>query len=398
VKKDGEILCNTAEFLFPEQRAREKYKTNGFKEISMIYGATDQSYRKTTDLINRIRYQKGATPVRTLHHNSESEGRKIIEFMEHKTERILAAHDITAEGIPREIEKYNAKEGVFLEQEEITKAIESCRLSAEEVVEIKKNSVCYEDPAHTVNISIDDVCVKEQKDKRGVQELGTSQEKKRNLLHNTIAHIQKEGLSYTINSHSIKMALRIVLGFLLNNDLLRYRLQFFLDGQKTLHAAVLKAFGWLCDIGILLDWYHVQEKCKMQLSMAMKGRHIRNDVLSQLMPLLWYGMVDKAIHYLSALTQESVKDKASLDKLINYIERNRPYIPCYAVRKKLGLRNSSNIGEKMNDLIVSERQKHNGMSWSKPGSVALAALTALKRNKEYTHWFQDSDLKFKLVA
>ncbi|MGA1867888.1 MAG: hypothetical protein ACMUJM_05000, partial [bacterium] len=254
------------------------------------------------------------------------------------------------------------------------------------------------DPAHTVNISIDDVCVKEQKDKRGVQELGTSQEKKRNLLHNTIAHIQKEGLSYTINSHSIKMALRIVLGFLLNNDLLRYRLQFFLDGQKTLHAAVLKAFGWLCDIGILLDWYHVQEKCKMQLSMAMKGRHIRNDVLSQLMPLLWYGMVDKAIHYLSALTQESVKDKASLDKLINYIERNRPYIPCYAVRKKLGLRNSSNIGEKMNDLIVSERQKHNGMSWSKPGSVALAALTALKRNKEYTHWFQDSDLKFKLVA
>ncbi|MGA1867200.1 MAG: hypothetical protein ACMUJM_01510, partial [bacterium] len=78
VKKDGEILCNTAEFLFPEQRAREKYKTNGFKEISMIYGATDQSYRKTTDLINRIRYQKGATPVRTLHHNSESEGRKII--------------------------------------------------------------------------------------------------------------------------------------------------------------------------------------------------------------------------------------------------------------------------------------------------------------------------------
>ena len=29
--------------------------------------------------------------------------------------------------------------------------------------------------------------------------------------------------------------------------------------------------------------------------------------------------------------------------LINYLKLNQPYIPCYAVRKKLGLRNSSNI-------------------------------------------------------
>ena len=67
-------------------------------------------------------------------------------------------------------------------------------------------------------------------------------------------------------------------------------------------------------------------------------------------------------------------------------------------KEKLGLRNSSNIGEKMNDLIVSNRQKHNGMSWSRSGSVTLATLTALKRNKEYVNWFEDRDLKFKLVA
>jgi len=35
---------------------------------------------------------------------------------------------------------------------------------------------------------------------------------------------------------------------------------------------------------------------------------------------------------------------------------------------------------KANDLIVSGRQKDNGMSWSKTGSVTLASLTALKRN------------------
>ncbi len=52
----------------------------------------------------------------------------------------------------------------------------------------------------------------------------------------------------------------------------------------------------------------------------------------------------------------------------------------------------------MNDLVVSERQKHNGMSWSKPGSVALASLTALKRNRETENWLENQKLDFKLVA
>jgi hypothetical protein len=55
-------------------------------------------------------------------------------------------------------------------------------------------------------------------------------------------------------------------------------------------------------------------------------------------------------------------------------------------------------GEKENDLIVSERQKHNGMSWSKDGSVALASLTTFKRNKEATQWFKSGNIDFKLAA
>ncbi len=63
-----------------------------------------------------------------------------------------------------------------------------------------------------------------------------------------------------------------------------------------------------------------------------------------------------------------------------------------------GLRNSSNIGEKANDLVVSDRQKHNGMSWSKAGSVALASLSALKRNNEYMRWFQKREIEMKFAA
>ena len=87
-----------------------------------------------------------------------------------------------------------------------------------------------------------------------------------------------------------------------------------------------------------------------------------------------------------------------LDKLIKYLMRNKPYIPCYAARKELGLCNSSAIGEKMNDLVVPNRQKHNGMNWSKADSVCLATITALKRNKENDKWFETKGLSFKLAA
>jgi hypothetical protein len=42
----------------------------------------------------------------------------------------------------------------------------------------------------------------------------------------------------------------------------------------------------------------------------------------------------------------------------------------------------------MNDLLVSDRQKHHGMSWSQTGSATLAAIEAIKRNDEYHHWFE----------
>jgi hypothetical protein len=52
----------------------------------------------------------------------------------------------------------------------------------------------------------------------------------------------------------------------------------------------------------------------------------------------------------------------------------------------------------MNDLIVSSRQKHNVMNWSKKGSLALAALTATKLNGEDQAWLEQKHLVFELAA
>lgn len=130
----------------------------------------------------------------------------------------------------------------------------------------------------------------------------------------------------------------------------------------------------------------------------MKGKEIRNEGLQSLMRYLWYGMVDRAIESLQSLQDDMIKNPQELHILIGYLERNRPYLPCYAVRKQLGLRNSSNIGEKMHDLLVSGRQKHNGMSWSPGGSMYLAAIEAIKRNDEDHHWFTYEQLEFQWAA
>ena len=64
------------------------------------------------------------------------------------------------------------------------------------------------------------------------------------------------------------------------------------------------------------------------------------------------------------------------------------------MRAELGLRNSSNPVEKENDMLVAQRQKHNGMSWSKNGSSALAAIEMVYQNKYEDIWFQHGQISF----
>jgi hypothetical protein len=68
------------------------------------------------------------------------------------------------------------------------------------------------------------------------------------------------------------------------------------------------------------------------------------------------------------------------------------------VRKQLGLRHSSNRGEKENDLVVATRQKYTGMGWSPTGSIALAALATAARNPEVDRWFRTGQIEFMLAA
>ena len=70
------------------------------------------------------------------------------------------------------------------------------------------------------------------------------------------------------------------------------------------------------NFGIILDWFHLVKKCKELLSMAMKGRLIRNQVLREIMPLLWHGLTDRAIALLEQIEPEKIKDNEEHTKLL----------------------------------------------------------------------------------
>ncbi len=151
-----------------------------------------------------------------------------------------------------------------------------------------------------------------------------------------MAHLQHQEQAYCITGQGVPAVLRVLLGYLLTHALLGSRLQFFVDGQKTLRAAILRAFAWFSHVGLLLDWYHLKDKCARQLSLAMKGATLRNEALEDLSTLLWYGRVDSAITCLQNLPKAHLKQPDEIRILIGYLDRNRRSIPCYDVRKRLG--------------------------------------------------------------
>jgi hypothetical protein len=378
--------------LFPPLTGQEWYRTVGFKEVGFVHGTLTGSFRQSATWLNRLRRQStGGTPCRTLSHNSVQEGTRILAHLEQYAEQVLETHGFAEEQPPvAQQDHYQHQELVVQPPAQVQAVVARCASEEDYIAEMTNNPVPYEVAAQSVQISIDPVGVKHQK----VLHDSIPKEQKRDLVYQTVAHLQHAERTYLFNGRGIALVLRLVLAFLLHNDLLKYNLIFFVDGQRSLGKTILTMFAWFHPLQLILDWPHLQDKCRSLSSMALKGRETRNQVLAQLFPLLWLGCVDRAIKFLRDLEPAQIKDAQRLEQLIGYFQRQQPYIPCYAVRKELGLRNSSNRGEKANDLLVSHRQKKKGMSWSTTGSLALAALTALVRNGEATRWFRSRSLCF----
>ena len=405
--------------LFPTHKGRQWYPTSGFKEAALIYGAAQRSYRQTIKVFNHGRRQDvGGTPLNTLCDVTQAEGLKVLDFLTRKAESIFTEQGFNSRGLP-EADCTVIKQipdAAYLEQEKLQPSLTAVcedmvkkELSADDIEKVQKTILAnkaYEKAGQCVYVHIDDVGVKEQKqhrDKKGVAKEQDANQKnatkdQRPTVQNTVARIEHTGKGFTLTGRSVAEILTFVLAFLLNNALLRLNIKVCTDGQRCLQDAIVSFFSWHRHLSLLLDWFHLVKKFKEDLSLACKGREIRNRHLKQLLTLLWFGLVDKAQVYLAAIPATDIKDIKAIARLSAYLERNRKWIPCYAMRSKLRLPNSSNPVERCNNLVTAKRQKHQGMSWSENGSYALTALNAVTANNATQQWVENRTIPFVLVA
>jgi hypothetical protein len=172
-----------------------------------------------------------------------------------------------------------------------------------------------------------------------------------------------------------------------------------LDGERRLlvlgdGAAWIRR--WFEGLGIdskamVLCWWHLRKRCYESMSSAGGPKDRRRALEKELLGHLWNGQVDAAIGLLRGAL-DWVRNPSAAEELIGYLEKRRAYIPDYEQRKRAGLWIASTRVEKYNEWAVSGRCKHQGMSWSPQGVLALAALETARRNGELDDWRRDRAL------
>jgi len=172
--------------------------------MGMRYGTTASSYRKASELINRLRYQAGATPSRRLREPTEAEGLHVLEAMERKTAVMLPQHHLTEEGTPQSPAPCDRPASrIFAAAAEGQEAQEACGFLGDDPQAMRHHPVWYADPEHPVNRSLDAVMVQQQKEERRRQDDVDAEARKRTYVQNTRAHMHKQEHSYTVHGRSV---------------------------------------------------------------------------------------------------------------------------------------------------------------------------------------------------
>lgn len=400
--ESGRISLFVCGSLASSLKPKERILSLSFLEAASCV-CTKTSYRDSTDIINRFLGRSGANTIklRTLSDTICRTGAEISQELSNITSLILTMYGFDTEsGLPLEdvvlsnnITTLALPDKVEIDTKKIEDAIFAINDSREEKIPFKADDVIIESvPSESVYVSVDDVGVKQQKNSR---KEGSVRDSK--YVENTVAHIQYGDKSYILTGIGMRNVFKSVLAFLLANNLLSHELIFMTDGARDLKSHIQSVFQFH-PYTVVLDWFHLKKRCQERLSQSIRGKDRRNAVLEKALRYLWVGDVPGATEYLRSLDSKDIKNANWLDDLISYFDNKGDAITCYALRAKLGLRNSSNPVEKANDLLVAQRQKHNGMAWSSKGSGSLAALQMVYLNNQSDYWFQKRKLKFSLLS
>jgi hypothetical protein len=93
LEREGQVVFDSARELFASLQTNARYLTRGFKEVALVDGCVEQSYRKTAARLNRLRYQPvGGTPWRSLQDQAEAARQRWQQQIEQQADKVLVEH------------------------------------------------------------------------------------------------------------------------------------------------------------------------------------------------------------------------------------------------------------------------------------------------------------------
>jgi len=142
---------------------------------------------------------------------------------------------------------------------------------------------------------------------------------------------------------------------------------------------------------MILDWWHLRQKCAELGSRICHGHLAKERFLLQVQRRLWRGDVDAACAYLEAYRPQT-RNVEKLEELLAYLRARREFLPNYRQRYTTRQYIGSGQTEKLNDLLVARRQKGQGRHWSQETSDALAALRTLLLDGGWARYWQHREV------
>ena len=200
-------------------------------------------------------------------------------------------------------------------------------------------------------------------------------------ISHTVFYIESPQGVYYGEARTQEKAYAYIYAYLIHNHLTDLPICFFMDGAKNLWELTDSLFSAWKHMNCL-DYYHVRLALKSFFSTAFRPGKIWDKskpveyfnngkvkkgsmkmvtrsvyYLDKVMSMLWAGNVKEAMDWLksflsSAERSEELKPggKDAIANAIDYLDRKGDKIPCYAMRKHLGLRCTSNSVEEPKSL------------------------------------------------
>jgi len=159
------------------------------------------------------------------------------------------------------------------------------------------------------------------------------------------------------------------------------------DGARWIRAFLRTLVARLPTTMMILDWWHLRQKCAELGSRICHGHLAKERLLLQVQRRRWRGDVDDACTFLETYLPQA-RNTEKLEELLAYLRARQAFLPNYRQRYSARQYIGSGHTEKLNDQLVARRQKGAGHHGSQETRDALAALRTLLLNGGWTRYWQ----------